>query len=67
MLLRWIPQPMTMSGCDGSDNFRPSLVSGAHGLRIPTTGISRECVTTIYNSIVTPELFSKAQAPVDHP
>src|SRR5262249_15552101 len=32
-----------------------------------TTSISRECITTIYNPVVTPELFSKAQVPLDHP
>jgi glycosyltransferase involved in cell wall biosynthesis len=32
-----------------------------------TTGIPREGITTIYNPIVTPELFSKSQAPLDHP
>ena len=32
-----------------------------------TTGIPRECMTTIYNPVVTPELFRKAQLPVDHP
>jgi len=32
-----------------------------------TTSISRECITTTYNPVVTPELFSKAQVPLDHP
>jgi glycosyltransferase involved in cell wall biosynthesis len=32
-----------------------------------TAGIPREWISTIYNPVVTPELLSKAQAPLDHP
>jgi glycosyltransferase involved in cell wall biosynthesis len=32
-----------------------------------TAGIPRERITTIYNPVVTPDLLSKAQAPLDHP
>jgi glycosyltransferase involved in cell wall biosynthesis len=31
------------------------------------TGIPRNCLTTIYNPIVTPELRRQAQVPLDHP